>query len=196
LSPRTRLSTPVSRRDALLAATADYILEHGVSQLSLRPLAAAIGTKARLLIYHFGSRDALVAAALGLILERVQRAFLVLPADVPLDRAVLDFWRWATDRKNEPYLQLIFEVHGLAPRQPQMFGGYARGAFESWRRLLTSTLARTANTVGPREIVATSVMAVVDGLLLDYLATGDRVRTTRALKLFAKRFLTADGGSI
>ena len=182
-----------SRRDALLDATAAYILRHGVSRLSLRPLAAAIGTKARLLIYHFGSRDALVAAALASILGRIQREFQALQADVPLDRAVLEFWGWATTPANAPYLRLVFEVHGLAPRQPKMFGGYTRGAFDTWRGIVTASLARRVKTARQKEVVATVVIAVVDGLLLDYLATGDRERTTRALKLFLKRLITEEG---
>jgi len=184
---------PSARRDVLLEATAAYILRHGVSRLSLRPLAAAIGTKARLLIYHFGSRDALVSAALAAILARIQREFLAMQADVPLNRALLEFWRWATDPENAAYLRLVFEVHGLAPRQPRMFGGYARGAFVTWRGILAPGLARYAKTARQREAVATVVIAVVDGLLLDYLATGDRARTTRALELFTTRLMKAKG---
>lgn len=189
-----RRPIPRPRRDVLLEATAAYILRHGVSDLSLRPLAAAIGTKARLLIYHFGSRDALVSAALAAILARVQREFLAMQADLPLNRALLEFWRWATDPATAPYLRLVFEVHGLAPRQPRMFGGYARSAFVTWRSILTTGLARSAKTARQKELLATVVIAVIDGLLLDYLATGDRVRTTRALELFTRRLMKGQGG--
>ena len=50
----------MERRDELLEATAAYLLRNGVAGLSLRPLAAAIDTKARLLIYHFGSKEQLL----------------------------------------------------------------------------------------------------------------------------------------
>lgn len=192
--PPSKSAPAPTRRDELLEATAAYILRHGVSRLSLRPLAAAIGTKARLLIYHFGSRDALVSAALAEILGRIQREFQALQAGVPLDRALLEFWRWATDPANAPYLRLVFEVHGLAPRQPRMFGGYARNAFVTWRGILTAALGRYAKTARQRELLATVLIAVVDGLLLDYLATGDRTRTTRALELFTRRLMKGQGG--
>ncbi len=39
-------------------------MEHGLADLSLRPLARAAGTSDRMLIYHFGNKDALVAALL------------------------------------------------------------------------------------------------------------------------------------
>lgn len=52
-------------KDALLPLMAAYVLEHGLADLSLRPLARAAGTSDRMLIYHFGSKDALIAELLG-----------------------------------------------------------------------------------------------------------------------------------
>jgi AcrR family transcriptional regulator len=51
-------------RETLLPALAAHVLEHGLADVSLRPLAKAAGTSDRMLIYHFGSKDALVAALL------------------------------------------------------------------------------------------------------------------------------------
>ena len=45
----------MGKRDELVQAATDHALEHGLIGLSLRPLAAAIGTSDRMLIYHFGS---------------------------------------------------------------------------------------------------------------------------------------------
>lgn len=161
----------MTRRDELLDATVDYLLDHGVSSLSLRPLAAAIGTNARMLIYHFETREQLVEAALHAALQRIQQRFLERPD-------VLTFWKWATDPAALPYVRLIFEVHGLAPRNPRVFGKYVRNAIESWTEIIA---AQTRDREQARIVVA-----VFDGLLLDYLATGDRIRTTRALRRFLK----------
>lgn len=171
-----------SRREELLEATAEYILENGVSDLSLRPLAQATGTKARLLIYHFGSRDALVAAALTLLLRRVQAAFQTMHSRATFERSLIDFWKFATDKANKRHLQLVFEVHGLAPYNREMYGDYVREAFDSWKVLIAQGLGKRN-----RDALATLIIAVVDGLLMDYLATGDRERTTRALKRFIKK---------
>jgi AcrR family transcriptional regulator len=51
----------MGRRDELAEQAADYVLDHGLIGLSLRPLAAALGTSDRMLIYHFGGKDALIA---------------------------------------------------------------------------------------------------------------------------------------
>ena len=53
-----------TRRDELAEAATDYALEHGLIGLSLRPLAEALGTSDRMLLYHFEDKDDLVATIL------------------------------------------------------------------------------------------------------------------------------------
>ena len=52
------------RRQVLAEGATDYVLEHGLLDLSLRPLAAALGTSDRMLLYHFGDKLNLVATIL------------------------------------------------------------------------------------------------------------------------------------
>ena len=56
------MATKTQRRVEWTEAATDYVLEHGLIGLSLRPLAAELGTSDRMLLYHFGSKDELVAA--------------------------------------------------------------------------------------------------------------------------------------
>lgn len=49
-----------SPRERLLAAAVEHVAAHGVGDLSLRRLAAALGTSHRMLVYHFGSREGLL----------------------------------------------------------------------------------------------------------------------------------------
>ncbi len=58
----------------LLPALADYVLQHGLSDVSLRPLAKAIGTSDRMLLYHFGSKSALIAALLDYLARNYAEA--------------------------------------------------------------------------------------------------------------------------
>ena len=51
-------------RETLLPMMAAYVLENGLADVSLRPLAKAAGTSDRMLLYHFGSKEELVAALL------------------------------------------------------------------------------------------------------------------------------------
>src|SRR5262245_21914444 len=52
------------RRAQLVDAAVDYVFERGASDLSLRPLADALGTSSRMLIYHFGTKDQLLVEIL------------------------------------------------------------------------------------------------------------------------------------
>ncbi|MDX5384043.1 MAG: TetR/AcrR family transcriptional regulator [Rhodobacterales bacterium] len=52
------------RRQAWLDGMAQHVLAHGLNNASLRPLAQAVGTSDRMLIYHFGSKEGLIDALL------------------------------------------------------------------------------------------------------------------------------------
>ena len=170
----------MDRRDELLEATVDYLLRHGIANLSLRPLASAIGSKARLLIYHFGSRQQLLAEAMERVRLRVQDGFLEAGD-------VMNFWKWATDKKNQAYVRLVFEVQGLAMQKPKTYGAYLRGSLEEWIAFLAERLRRRGRRrPTENEQLATLIVATFDGLLLDYFITGDLDRTTKALRRFLK----------
>jgi AcrR family transcriptional regulator len=177
-----------ARREELLEATAKYLLENGVSELSLRPLAAAIGSKARLLVYHFGSKDQLLVEAMALIRGRAKQTLETMMArqagSPDLGDLVRAFWKWTTSTQNRPYLRLFFEMHGLALQYPRQYASYLQGSVDSWIELLTSVLAPK---LGRAEAIttATLIVGVIDGLLLDGLASGNWRRTGRALNEFA-----------
>jgi len=184
--------TKSQRREDLLNASIEYLLENGVADLSLRPLAAKVGSKARLLVYHFGSKDALITDAMLVVRERVRDNFAALvrngrarkPSEI-----VQAFWAWATSRQHERYLRLFFEVHGLALQNPKQYGRYLEGAFTSWVELMGAILPETLSRAERRALASLAVGTVV-GLMLDYLSSGDKKRTSDAVVEFARSFDT------
>ena len=170
------------RRRELLQRSLDYLLDHGVADLSLRPLAADVGTSARLLVYHFGSKEGLLIAAMDELRVRVQASFRAVAATAAARRASpLDpFWKWATRRKHLRYLSLLLEVQVLALHQPAHYARYLKHTSASWLELIGGALPAARRSPA----MATLCGAVVDGLLLELLSTGDRRRTTDALTLF------------
>src|SRR5436305_2199440 len=46
-------------RERLLDGAIEYVAEHGLTDLSLRTMATALGTSHRMLIHHFGSKEKL-----------------------------------------------------------------------------------------------------------------------------------------
>jgi AcrR family transcriptional regulator len=59
-----------SPRQLLAAAAIAIAMQGGIADLSLRELAAAIGTSHRMLLYHFGSREGLPRLPKVLKIER------------------------------------------------------------------------------------------------------------------------------
>jgi AcrR family transcriptional regulator len=180
------------RREDLLDASIDYLLERGVADLSLRPLAAKIGSKARLLVYHFGSKETLVSEAMIVVRDRVQQTFAALvehgrgrkPSQI-----MQAFWDWSTSKEHERYLRLFFEVHGLALQKPKRYGRYLEGAVTSWMEMMASVLPERLPPA-TRRALATLAVSTVVGLLFDYLSSGDKKRTANALEQFASGFDT------
>src|SRR5947199_4639547 len=101
------------RRGRLLDAVAQYILDAGLSDLSLRPLGAKLGTSPRMLLYYFGSKEVLLSEALRRIRlwqqEEAVKWFAEGEAFDPtyvLARA----WEWFSSDSAEPFMRLFFEV--------------------------------------------------------------------------------------
>jgi AcrR family transcriptional regulator len=158
-----------TRRAAVLLKAADYVLERGLAGLSLRPLAKALGTSPRMLLYDFESKERLIHEVLA---EIRSREASLLEAKV---RTLEDVWAWIAAPEREPFLRLFFEVYvaGLGK-------GEAEPLVRDWLDFL-----RTSWHPPVDEATATLMVAVVRGLLLDRLATGDKRRTDKALRLFS-----------
>lgn len=174
------------RRSELLAAATEHVLDHGMASLSLRPLARALSTSPRMLLYHFGSKEQLVSEILAA--ARVRQAQLTTEwiADQPdLGPAELlrRFWRWQI-QEHQPFLRLFFEVYGLALQQPTRFPGFPEDAVNDWLPFIQAALERVGVPDTQARIAATVVIAGYRGLLLDALATGDLKRATAALEFF------------
>jgi AcrR family transcriptional regulator len=169
----------VHPRQRLLDAVIAYVAGHGISDLSLRELAAAVGTSHRMLIHHFGSKDGLRVAVVHEV-EARQRALAGEPdLSVPLDEAMRAFWRHISSPELWGNERLFFELYGqaLQGRQPEFLDGIV----DSWVAPATRILA--AYGVAQPAAVARLGVAVTRGLLLDLLATGNREAVDAAMDM-------------
>ena len=160
------------QREAFLSGAVEHVLRHGVATLSLRPLAAALGTSDRMLLYYFGTREQLLTAVLGTVGERLQAQFVAtLPADPVSPAALLRGLATALQEPAaEASLRLYVEVSGLAARGQEPHRTVAAAVAEGWSSWLGSRLDVPD---GERADAAAGVLAVVDGLLLvHFLAPG------------------------
>jgi AcrR family transcriptional regulator len=166
-------------RQRLLDACTDHALEHGLPD-RLGPLAAAAGTSNRMLIYHFGTRDGLLREVLGQARRRQLDAFndlLRLRADEPYPATLARAWSAISGPEGEPYLRLFGRLHDTAGEP--LWPGFRRTATTDWLAPLEEGMRSLA-----RPELATVVLAVIRGLLMDLDATGDTARTDRAFHDF------------
>ena len=172
-----------ARKKQLQEAALEYLLKLGVANLSLRPLAAALGTSARILLFHFKSKEGLLADVLEELNAQLLASFGQLAAaapsrgaETPLER----FWHWATRKENIPHLRLLYELQIIAAQNPAEYGRFWKKISLDWQ---SSALGATSAEFRS-ESLATLCIAVFDGLFLELVSTGDRARLTRALEHF------------
>jgi AcrR family transcriptional regulator len=176
------LPSKQSRKDELLDELIAYLAKHGIADLSLRPMAAATGTSARLLIFHFGSKEKLLEEVLGEMQARLQRSFTAMAQSerkAPLLRA---FWDWALTEPNHAMLRLLYQLHMLAVQSPKTYGRYLKRNSLDWLALIQEALPEEQRD--PK--FATLLGAVFDGLFIEYMSSGDRRRTTDTLDSFIR----------
>ena len=179
-------------RARLREQAVDYVISHGAADLTLRPLAKALKTNARMLMYHFGSREGLMREILAGIRERgdalIQEWFAKAKTPPTLGEFLLAYWQRMSDPRMRAVIQLVFELYALALRDPRSYPGVLTDPVHHWRSLE----ARTGREPKIAKAEATLLLATTRGLLLDLCATGDRRRVTQALNLLA-RLLENDG---
>ena len=166
-------------RQRLLNACTDHALAHGLPD-RLEPLVAATGTSARMLLYHFGTRDALLREVLSAARRRQLEAFgdlLRARPDEPYPVTLARAWSWIAGPDGRPYVRLF----GQVPASPvdALWPGFRRSATTDW----LGPLEQGLSTLGRPEL-ATLVLAVLRGLLQDLDATGDAERADRAMRQF------------
>jgi AcrR family transcriptional regulator len=170
-------------RDALLERALEHVAAHGLSDVSLRELAAAIGTSHRMLLYHFGSREGLVAAIVA-TMEAQQRDALAALADGTSSPRQLIESQWAqlTEPAVRPFVALFFEVLALAVHRRPGTEGFLDQLTDPWLAL-AADLAERMGLVADVDELRLGV-AVTRGLLVEVLASGDVEGPTASLRRF------------
>jgi len=177
-------------RERLLRAATEYIGDHGVADLSLRQLAAAIGTSYRMLIYHFHSKAGLLIAVIRAV-EAQQRDMLAGfdhdPSLSPAD-TMRRMWQHLSDPALWPSERLFFELYGQALQERPHAAGLLDDIVTSWLEPIAALRREQGLNPEAAEAQARLDLAITRGLLLDLLATGDRSATTAAMEHFSELY--------
>jgi AcrR family transcriptional regulator len=167
-------ATTLEPRDRLLDAAVAHILEHGLGDLSLRELAAAIGTSHRMLIYHFGSKAGLVVAVIQAVEEMQRDAFAALETEtLSPTQTMRAMWKRFTDPSLGPQERLFFEIYGQALQGRPGAVDLLDGIIDNWVEPAAQYAIERGTEPELARTEARLSVAVIRGLLLDLLATGD-----------------------
>ncbi|MFI0452750.1 TetR/AcrR family transcriptional regulator [Actinomadura sp. 6N118] len=171
------------RRPELLEAVTAYVLDHGVGDLAIRPLAAAIGVSHGTLLHHFGTKENLLTEVIEVLRRRLTDAAGVTETGESID-ALATWWRGSTTAERLPLYRLLFEVHALAARDPERYRRYLRQVVHDSRELMEKLVIADGCPTHQAPAVASIIVAQARGLQLDLVATGDHERTDQAFALF------------
>jgi AcrR family transcriptional regulator len=182
-----------SGRDALLDAVIDYFAAEGLADQSLRQIAAAVNSSHRMLLYHFGSKDGLLVEVARGVEARAQAQLTEFAMSDGVETLGTDelgrrMWDYLLDPARTPFERLFFALYGRALQGDHGTLPLLQGNIQSW---IENNVALSSARGIPTEISRTHArlgLAVTRGLLLDYLATGDRAGADAAMTAFLGRY--------
>jgi AcrR family transcriptional regulator len=165
----------------LLEQVTSYILENGLQDLSLRPLAESLGTSARMLIYHFGSKEQLVIEAItnaqGKQQALLQRQMVSSKSGI---KTLQNFWVWFTSEDVMSFVRLLYDIENQGINGNAQYLAFASAIFEGWETFVQQSV----KGLSPEQVRL--VVGVISGLLLYRLVTGKAEETDRAFSAFLK----------
>lgn len=173
------------RRPELLAAATEYVLDNGISDLSLRDMARALGITHATLLRHFVSKEDLLLQ----VIAKIRADFVdqlsgddQMHPDRTASRLLRTTWKRLCDPAEQRQFVLLFEVVGRATREGGRVAELAQASIHDWLNIIAAQLVRTGFSPKEADTLATLVLAQVRGLQVDLLLTGDRRRVDRAIE--------------
>ncbi|WP_338888740.1 TetR/AcrR family transcriptional regulator [Rhodococcus sovatensis] len=173
------------RRPELVAAATRYVLDRGVSDLTLRPLASAMGVTIATVVRQFGSKEALVeeiTRAINEDLLATLREDPELVGSTPVE-TLRTLWRRWLDPAQGRQFRVMFELFGLASHHPEQYRWFTDSIVTDWLPQIEAPLIGEGLDPAVARHAATLVLAVLRGLHLDLVATGDVDRVDAAFEL-------------
>jgi AcrR family transcriptional regulator len=173
-------------RDTLLQDAVEYFAKNGIGETSLRGIATSIGTSHRMLIYHFGSRDGLLAAVVRTV-EQQQRDLLQELTGLPIAEQSEQFWRKVTEA-TLIYGPLFFELSAHAMQNQPHTAELKADLINVWLPPLIELCRKAGIPEAEAPSYARLGLAASRGLLFDLLLTGDVQGVDEASNLLNRLF--------
>lgn len=157
-----------------------HLEHHGLAGLSLSPLAEAVGTSKRMLLYYFGSRENLLAQALAASRPDAATIFGTVQDADGLHRAAGELWEAITVGKQRHLVRMLLQLLSLATTQPEPYAALAADAVDVMIDPIADAYGRLGHDRADARLRATLLVSGLRGLCQDRLVTGDTDRTDAA----------------
>ncbi len=169
------------RRPELLAAAVEYVLEHGFTELSLRPMAEELGVSHSTLLRHFGTKEELVTE----VIERIRNDIFSGPrtsaVDAPLAQSFRAAWKRLCGPAERRQFLLLFEVVATQGHDPGRFASLEPTLITEFLGPVEASLRNHGLSNNEARDVATGFLAMVRGLQVDLAVSGDQRRVDEAM---------------
>ncbi len=176
-------------RERLLDAAIEHFSRHGIGDTSLRGIAEAVGTSHRMLIYHFGSREGLLAEVTREV-EARRRAVMTATydADLPPLEAAARYWE-DTVEATLRYGPLFFELAAHAMQGREHAAALREDLVAAWLPSITDLCRAIGIPEEQAPTHARLALGAARGLLLDLLVSGERDEVAKAADLLNRLLL-------
>jgi AcrR family transcriptional regulator len=185
---------------ALLDGVVRYLAEHGLANVSLRPMARALGVSVNALVHHFGSKDELIVAALRRSEEvqiEIEARWLERRPDLTQAELLRLWWRWITaSPQNLAVVRLGIEAAALDATVTGLPARVRGDQIGIWREHIEQRLRNEGVAPDAVTVEASLAKAMFTGLVVDLLATGHKARLTRALDVALARLEQLERDSV
>jgi AcrR family transcriptional regulator len=176
----------MGRRDELAEQTTDYVLDHGLIGLSLRPLAAAIDTSDRMLIYHFGGKDALITEVIVRSTARSVRVIEELPRARTVRAGVLRLWQALLEPELDRCQRVYIQAAALGILGTDPYRQAIARSDDEWTTAVRDYLAGSGASPRRAARVADLVEAALTGFHLSLPLADDTKQLDAAVRDLAE----------
>jgi AcrR family transcriptional regulator len=172
--------TEPQKKQELLEQCLAAVIEAGVLDCSINAIAKKIGTSARMLVYHFGSKQELERQLISLLEMRLREKLWALQG-VSLEEAncltatLLEMWSHLTSPEMHGLLKLAMELNQRAIQGDSETQRFLEYESQQWVDSLSNLTHDKAT--------ALALFHLFQGAILDFLTTGNAQRGQQTIKV-------------
>ena len=177
-------------REVMLGKVVEWFTANGVLDTSMRTLAAGIGTSNRMLNYHFGSREQLLAAVIERVCEAERNALDLFVSEIvdPVE-AGRQYWIHVADTASV-FAPLFYELAAHAMYGKDYAEDLRQVLTDAWMSGFTEGFLRVTSPEYAEQL-ARLCLAVGRGVLFEMALTADRAAADSAINEFTEMIARA-----